>query len=534
MQLDEFLYNLHFDIDKVRPLDAAIDWADAPLPFKLYQNLPTVALSPETPLNLSATSYRRNPRVNLKDIGDFAWYSYGLTQLCHAMLPFDEGDDGPKIMQLLRRYVPSGGGLYPSELYAYLKIDDVIPGIYHYDVAHHRFVLLREGDFDAYLERALGHRCSLESCFGVLFVSTVFWKNFYKYKNFAYRLQALDAGALIGQLIDVARQYGYASYVPFQFLDKSVNHLLGLCDKEESVYAVIPLALAGPSVSILRSDVRATDGMEHAETLCTEIVNLEHRHYVKSQRIEDYSLLIQMNEASMRHSTQSFTYLPSEIGQLHGGVGEITPLPTVQAPDDEFATACRHRFSPALDFVPKQMSLGNLSALLKETTERSAYANDLRAVARTSESAPDIDIALCSHGIDGLHDGAYLYDGKVHGLRLLHAGDHRMELQQAMTMPTVNLFQTPVCFHLIGSRDFHFDHFGYRGYRIRQMEVGMLLQHLLLSASALGMAGHPLLGYDESVCDNIYNFSSNGRTCLIQIPVGFYRKKVRFDGPLHG
>ena len=40
--------------------------------------------------------------------------------------------------QSLRRFVPSGGALYPNELYVYLKLEDIPMGIYHYDVAHHR------------------------------------------------------------------------------------------------------------------------------------------------------------------------------------------------------------------------------------------------------------------------------------------------------------------------------------------------------------------------------------------------------------
>ena len=132
------------------------------------------------------------------------------------------------LMQSKRRFVPSGGALYPNELYVYLKIEDLPAGVYHYDVAHHRLVLLREGNFDSYIARALGNRCDISACFGTVFVSTMFWKNFFKYNNFAYRLQGLDAGVLIGQLLEVAKRFGFASGVYFQFLDRAINHLLGL------------------------------------------------------------------------------------------------------------------------------------------------------------------------------------------------------------------------------------------------------------------------------------------------------------------
>ncbi|GMA63825.1 SagB family peptide dehydrogenase [Alicyclobacillus fastidiosus] len=420
MKLDEFLYNLHFDIDKVRPTDLDVDWEDAPLPFKLYQDLPVTPLSSDIRFELNVSPAQTRTSVTLQQIGDYFWYSYGLTQLCHVMLPTDDGEERYNFMQMLRRYVPSGGALYPSELYAYLKVDGLAPGVYHYDVAHHRFVLLREGNFDTYLERALGHRCHLESCFGTLFVSTMFWKNFYKYHDFSYRLQGLDAGALIGQLLEVAKRCGYASVVYFQFLDRAINHLLGLCDEEESAYAVIPLALTEGSIVNRRGDIHAATEVESAEALCKELVELQHRHYSKSIKKGKYPMLVTMNQASMLHSTESFTEMPPSPLAANRVDGDVAPLPAAQRPTDDFAAACRRRFSPALDFVQGHTSLADLSALLSETMMSFAYDNDIDS--NRQEFYPRVSLASCVHGVDGLADGAYLYDFKHHGLRLLHGG----------------------------------------------------------------------------------------------------------------
>ena len=145
--------------------------------------------------------------------------------------------------QSVRRFVPSGGALYPNELYVYVKLEDAPTGIYHYDVAHHRLILVREGNYDSYLSRSLENSYNISDCFCTVFVSTVFWKNFYKYNNFSYRLQGLDAGVLIGQSLEVANRMGFSPRVCYQFLDRSINHLLGLSEQDESVYAVIPLSI---------------------------------------------------------------------------------------------------------------------------------------------------------------------------------------------------------------------------------------------------------------------------------------------------
>ena len=87
-----------------------VDWKDAPLPYKLYRNVPTIPLSLEIPLSLSNSS--TTPTLN--EIGHYLWYSFGVTQLCQLNSE----------RNVLRRSIPSGGALYPNELYIYLKIDD--------------------------------------------------------------------------------------------------------------------------------------------------------------------------------------------------------------------------------------------------------------------------------------------------------------------------------------------------------------------------------------------------------------------------
>ncbi|MDQ0339716.1 nitroreductase [Caldalkalibacillus uzonensis] len=86
---------------------------------------------------------------------------------------------------------------------------------------------------------------------------------------------------------------------------------------------------------------------------------------------------------------------------------------------------------------------------------------------------------------------------------------------------------------MAGDKDHFKTELGYRGYRIQQMEAGMLVQRLLLAASALGMGGHPLLGFDANLCDKIYKMDRQGHTSLIQIPIGPYQPRPWLKGSLH-
>ncbi|PFN83303.1 NADH oxidase [Bacillus sp. AFS076308] len=524
MDLETFLHHLHFDTDKVAPPDWQVDWEDAPLPYKLYRGLPEISLSGDVPLTLKGRKAHAEPA--LEELGHFLWYVYGLTQYAQTAYFEDTGEKADvSYAQLLRRFVPSGGALYPNELYVYIKLENVPTGIYHYDVAHHRLLLLREGNHDFYLSTSIGNSCELSDCFCTVFVSTVFWKNFYKYNNFSYRLQGLDAGVLIGQALEVANQMGFSSRVCYQFLDRSINHLLGLTEQDESVYAIIPLSIH-PSINCVYKDNNGEEIVSDTQ-LSQGVPSLFHETYNRSKRVIDYPMLRKMNEASMLETTSSFSKIRND-NRVKPALGmEAIMLPFTERLSYDLASVCRERRSPNFDFMIGKISQTQLSTLLKETFSLS-YQNDLHDTQDNAEAR--VYLYGSFYNVEGVPNGAYAYDKSAHALRRITEGDFREFLQYGLTMPTVNLYQVPLVLHIVGDKDHLKTELGYRGYRIQQMEAGILLQRLLLESCALGMGGHPLLGFDANQCDELYRINSNEKTSLIQIPVGPYHPRAWLQG----
>ncbi|MCS7462064.1 SagB family peptide dehydrogenase [Paenibacillus doosanensis] len=548
-RLDAFMHDLHFHIDRTKPPDRVVDWEDGPLAFKLYRGLPVFPLAADIPLAIAAEGANApGRRIGLRSLGHLLWYAYGLTELSHSVQSsFSSGTD---LFQMYRRFAPSGGALYPSELYVYLKLDTLPAGVYHYDAAHHRLVLLREGDCDAFLQRALGERFERSRCCGAAFVSAMFWKNFFKYDSFAYRLQGLDAGTMIGQLLEAAERFGVATAVHFQFADRAIHHLLGLSELEESVYAVVALSDApapcppclgtepeerGGSDRSGRSERQSEDGRS-AEAWYRELPPVSHEHYVRSKRIKPYPLLLEMNEASMLASVsapalEAFARPPAARRKLPGIEG-VVRLPAAERLAYDWAAASRRRFSPDTDFALGPVSLGQLSALLRETAASLRCRCDLDG--GVLQEQPRLSLYVCLHHVEGIEDGAYVYDIPEHALVAVREGDLRLWLQIGMNSDNVNLLQVPLVFHVAGDRNHYTQELGYRGYRIQQMEAGMLVQRLLLAASALGLGGHPLLDYDARLCDELYRLPAEGLTSLIQVPIGPYRPCPKLAGGLHG
>jgi SagB-type dehydrogenase family enzyme len=484
-----------------------------------------IPLSAEVPLALKKKEDDQNP--SLEEVGHFLWYVYGLTQYSQSTLIDEAKEKHTRFTQSLRRSVPSGGALYPNELYVYLKLDNAPEGIYHYDVAHHRLILLREGNYDFYLGRSLENGLPISDCFCIAFVSTVFWKNFYKYNNFSYRLQGLDAGVLIGQSLEVAKRMGFSTRVCYQFLDRSINHLLGLPEQEESVYAVIPLSMK-PSITCV-DNVQQREEMVSATELCREVPVLNHITFNRSKRVIDYPLLRKLNEVSMFETKKSFVKIKKNNCEKLPLDTEIVLLPFTECLSFDLVSICRERYSPDTDFMLGKGSQAQLATLLKETFSFS-YQNDIDATQGQIETR--VSLYGSFYNVEGIHNGAYSYDNGTHALRRVTKGDYREFLQSGLTMPNVNLYQVPLCMHVVGDKEHLKEIFGYRGYRIQQMEAGILVQRLLLVSCALGMGGHPLLGFDANQCDKLYRINSKGKTSLIQIPVGPYRSRAWLRGSL--
>ncbi|WNQ13345.1 SagB family peptide dehydrogenase [Paenibacillus aurantius] len=528
MNLDTFVHNLHFEPDLCRPPGKEVDWEDAPLKYKLYPGLPAFPL-PYPSRRTRAGEVLRAPSPSLEGLGTLLWYGYGVSRFGQSVWEGASPGERDEGMWSIRRFVPSGGGLYPCELYAYLKLEEIPHGVYHYDAAHHRLVLLREGDFDDYVGRALGDRSPLPGFFGTLFVSVVFRKNYFKYYDFAYRLQGLDAGALLGQLLTGAERLGFAAELRYRYLDRAVHHLIGIKEEEESVYAVLPLSAhpAPPS--------REREGESRGETatgLCRELPPLNHVTYNRCRKELGYPELTRMNEASRME-----TFVPLDrMGEASDlPEGELVELPTARRASFDWEEACRHRHSPGMGFtLRRRLKATELALLLREACQGFTREGDRGTEGRSHQTErPPVDLYGCMYGVEGIPDGAYRYDTRLHVLVRIRSGDQRAELQRGMALDNVNLCQVPLVFHPSGDLRHSLSRYGYRGYRIQQMEAGILLQRLLLSASASGMNGHPLLGYDSAQADRLYALPGRGQTSLIQVPVGFSRPRAQLEGSLH-
>jgi SagB-type dehydrogenase family enzyme len=138
-----------------------------------------------------------------------------------------------------RRPVPSGGALYPLELYvAAAGVRGLEPGLYHFQPFRRCLSLLAPLDWSRF-RTAFVEPAPLDTAAALLVVSAVFWRSRIKYGPRGYRFALLEAGHL-GQTVQlIATDLGLPALPVGGFFDRRLDELLGADGLDEAaVYAV--------------------------------------------------------------------------------------------------------------------------------------------------------------------------------------------------------------------------------------------------------------------------------------------------------
>jgi len=138
----------------------------------------------------------------------------------------------------LRRSVPSAGGLFPLELYAFLRrVEGLSDGLYHYDVRGHALEFLRAATI-ADLEPFLYPFPFIRDANLVFAVAALFERNQKKYGPRGYRYTLLEAG-VVQNICLSAVELGLGTLCMGGFEDSRLNRALELEPAREGVvYAV--------------------------------------------------------------------------------------------------------------------------------------------------------------------------------------------------------------------------------------------------------------------------------------------------------
>ncbi|CAL9427566.1 hypothetical protein SUDANB95_01970 [Actinosynnema sp. ALI-1.44] len=460
-----------------------VDWRDAPTPFKRYSGVRTVPPGGLGPLLRDTYGVTRQrwtaPDAFTRALG-----------LGHTVL-------GRSFTRSVLRPVPSGGALYPTELYVVGEWDGLPAGVYHYDPAHHVLEVLSPGAAGAVVRHALGGAPPVAA---YLVVTTFFWKNAFKYGEFGYRLGCLDAGVVVAQAVAAAGARGVAARVRYRFVDAEVEALLGLDPGQEAVCAVLCL---GPDVPVPLPAPRASEPSRDPGR--------------RSPEVPRAWSIAALGPAAELHAASRVTdhrALPA---------GEV-PVPRPPDParslrlDDveiDLATGIARRRSALGHFRGAALTRVQLAGIVRAALR--GYGHDLSE--NTAAVRHTVLYCVVSN-VEGVGRGVYRVDPVRAELVEVRTGDVRADLQRTLAVELVSLLGCGVCFVPTGDYAAGIDAHGDRWYRVQNLEAGLVAQRIHLAAAALGLACRVNCGYHTDRLDRLLRLTGTGLTSLAQVAVG--------------
>ncbi len=164
----------------------------------------------------SVRNYKQTP-LTLKELSQILWATDGKTA--------DWGG----------RTAPSAGATYPLEIYVVVgNVENLKPGLYHYDIDTHSIQLIKEGDLRAELSRSALNQTSVKSAPIVIVIAGIFQRTTGKYGKRGERYVFMEVGHC-GQNIHLqAEALGLGTVMIGAFEDEKVKKVLGI--KEEIFY----------------------------------------------------------------------------------------------------------------------------------------------------------------------------------------------------------------------------------------------------------------------------------------------------------
>jgi SagB-type dehydrogenase family enzyme len=448
-----------------------MDWDIKPFPFKVYADLPAIALpraiDPIAVDTLAALdSSRRAPtqRLDLDRLVAILYFAAGVTKK----------KSYPGGGEVLFRAAASTGALYQTEVYvAAGDVDGLEPGLYHFGPGDFALRRLRSGDVRASLAAAAADE-TLARRAAVVVLSAIYWRNTWKYQARGYRHLFWDSGTMLANLVATGDALGAAPRVITGFVDDAVNHLLGLDVAHEAALELValgPEGAAGAPVGELSAISHETRPLSSEEVDYPEL-----RAMLASSRLESAEAVRAWRgrpAPAPRRPRGALTPLPPPRQEAGRGLGE-----TIQRRGSS-----------------RQFSHAPISALELSTT--------LWWATRPVEcDVPGglVDLYLVLNAVEGLPSGAVRYWPEPHALEILSEGRYRSQsgyltLEQALGADAAAVI------YFLSPLDDVLAVYGNRGYRLVNLMAGLIGGRAYLAAYAQGFGASGLTFYDREVVE---------------------------------
>lgn len=216
------------------------------LPFKVYPKAFSISLESGSGMNqpdiglVESIKRRRSIRtfkkfkVSLQEVSYLLQYSYGITKTIRVNVGGEHIDVG-------LRSVPSGGALYPLEIYVAIYGGDFKDGFYHYRADNNTIEYICDIIPKEDLSRIINADpvVEIKNVSMIFFVTSILERYILKYGDRGYKFMLQETGFVMGNLSLLSVSLGLGTCLLGGFLDEEVNRLLGIDGLFETINSVL-------------------------------------------------------------------------------------------------------------------------------------------------------------------------------------------------------------------------------------------------------------------------------------------------------
>lgn len=437
---------------------------------KIYYNTPKILLNHE--VNIEDRSLNLSTLLKL---------SYGQTHLDVVNRKMED----KHFIQKFRRAIPSGGGVYPNELYVWMK-DDPQGGIYHYNPIGHELSLIKKSIFQSEIKEIINQKDSISDYSLVFFITNIFDKNTYKYKNLSYRIQCLDTGVVLQRFNEMLKHFNFKVNIVLNFLDKRAEELIDI-SKNEGLLGVLTVQSGAKKINFPNTQLTNNDVVQK-NIGCIISDNLE---YSKSDALD---FIERLHYKSNVNKTM-----------LQNKSGEELPMRTGQ--NNKLLDMC---IEDIIDYIDKRQT--NFHYFKGTKISKKQLLLILSSVSHTeiySQDALPVSLYLYLNQIEDIENGFYRYELADHKLCYINNEDIPSKIRENIIQPDLDLNKVNITAFIVGDHYKAYCLTGNRGYRILNISTGLILEKLLSNATINGLGTYPFLAYDVNLMKDTLNLQND-------------------------
>src|SRR5438132_630586 len=217
-----------------------LDWANRPLPLKIYPKIEPLPLPRDvaqtgvaalSAISEPVPSSRADSVPGVQDLARLLYFSAGITK--QRAYPGGE---------IYFRAAACTGALYEIELYIVTgDLPHLDAGVNHFNPAEVSLRLLRKGNFRGNLAQATATELAVAHAPATVICTGTYWRNAWKYRARAYRHFGWDNGTLLANMLATCHASRLTARVVCGFIDSELNSLLDVEPAREVAFSMIPV-----------------------------------------------------------------------------------------------------------------------------------------------------------------------------------------------------------------------------------------------------------------------------------------------------